>query len=152
MPNELNHIIVHCRDRRESAAFLAELLGGPAPCDWGLFTQVDTANNVGIDFTDALVPPDRINESHLAFLVTDDEFDGILARLNDQAITYWADPQKSEEGEINHLFGGRGLCSRSRRHGSDRIHHRPLSLLLTEGFCHQGWGRLKPESDAEPEI
>ncbi|MER7410968.1 MULTISPECIES: VOC family protein [Streptomyces] len=109
MPNELNHLIVHCRDRRESAAFLAELMDAPTPCDWGLFTQVDTSNNVGIDFADALVPPDRINESHLAFLVTDDEFDSILRRLREKSIRFWSDPQKTHEGEINHLFGGRGV-------------------------------------------
>ncbi|WP_301126407.1 VOC family protein [Streptomyces cacaoi] len=108
MPNELNHLIVHCRDRRESAAFLAELMDAPTPCDWGLFTQVDTSNNVGIDFADALAP-DRINESHLAFLVTDDEFDSILRRLREKSIRFWSDPQKTHEGEINHLFGGRGV-------------------------------------------
>ncbi|MFI0822742.1 hypothetical protein ACH4TX_45005 [Streptomyces sp. NPDC021098] len=30
MANELNHIIVHCRNRRKSAAFPAELMDAPA--------------------------------------------------------------------------------------------------------------------------
>ncbi|TMU98439.1 VOC family protein [Streptomyces sp. DASNCL29] len=81
MPNELNRFIVHCRNRRESAAFLADLMATPAPFDYGRFTQVNTSNNVGIDFADDLVPADRINESHIAFRVTDEEFDAILARL-----------------------------------------------------------------------
>lgn len=46
MPNELNHFIVHCRNRRESAAFLADLMAAPAPFDYGRFTQVNTSNNV----------------------------------------------------------------------------------------------------------
>ncbi|MGP4009013.1 VOC family protein [Streptomyces sp. 4N124] len=109
MANELNHIIVHCRNRRESAAFLADLMTAPTPVDWGRFTQVNTSNNVGIDFADDLVPPDRINESHIAFLVTDDEFDTILERLKKDSVPFWPNPGKSREGEINHLFGGRGL-------------------------------------------
>ncbi|MEU0280484.1 VOC family protein [Streptomyces sp. NPDC088147] len=109
MANELNHIIVHCRDRRESAAFLAGLMAAPSPLDWGRFTQVTTSNNVGIDFADDLVPHDRINESHVAFLVTDEEFDAILARLKKNSVPFWPDPGKSLEGEINHGYGGRGL-------------------------------------------
>ncbi|MGW7008574.1 VOC family protein [Streptomyces sp. NPDC054933] len=109
MANELNHIIVHCRNRRESAAFLADLMAAPTPLDWGRFTQVTTSNNVGIDFADDLVPHDRINESHVAFLVTDEEFDAILARLKKNSVPFWPNPSKSFEGEINHSYGGRGL-------------------------------------------
>lgn len=43
MPNELNHFIVHCRNRRESAAFLADLMAAPTPFDYGRFTQVNTS-------------------------------------------------------------------------------------------------------------
>lgn len=42
MPNESNHFIVHCRKRRESAAFLADLVAAPAPFDCGRFTQFIT--------------------------------------------------------------------------------------------------------------
>ncbi|MEV6784744.1 VOC family protein [Streptomyces sp. NPDC051098] len=111
MANELNHIIVHCRDRRESAAFLADLMAAPSPVDWGRFTQVGTSNHVGIDFADDLVHLDRINESHLAFLVTDELFDAILARLKRGSVPFWPNPMKSREGESNHLYGGRGLCT-----------------------------------------
>ncbi|EST18469.1 VOC family protein [Streptomyces roseochromogenus] len=109
MANELNHIIVHCRNRRESAAFLADLMAASAPVEWSRFTQVTTSNGVGIDFADDLVPHADINESHLAFLVTEEEFDGILARLKKDSIPFWPNPAKSVEGEINHDFGGRGL-------------------------------------------
>ncbi|MFJ2608085.1 VOC family protein [Streptomyces sp. NPDC087425] len=109
MSNELNHFIVHCRDRRESAAFLADLMAAPTPLDWGRFTQVSTENGVGIDFADDLVPHDRINESHVAFLVTDAEFDAILGRLKRDGVPYWPNPGKTAEGEINHGYGGRGL-------------------------------------------
>ncbi|MFB7663621.1 VOC family protein [Kitasatospora sp. NPDC056138] len=109
MANELNHIIVHCKDRRQSAAFLADLMAAPAPVDWARFTQVNTSNRVGIDFADDLVTPDAINRSHLAFLVTDAEFDAIRTRIDDGGIRFWADPAMSLEAEINHHYGGRGL-------------------------------------------
>ncbi|GAA3352235.1 VOC family protein [Streptomyces antimycoticus] len=109
MAHALNHIIVHCRNRRESAAFLADLMHAPTPLNWGRFTQVTTANNVSIDFADDLVPHDRINESHIAFLVTDEEFDTVLACLKKNDVPFWPDPGKSREGKINHNDGGRGL-------------------------------------------
>ncbi|WP_394840549.1 VOC family protein [Pendulispora brunnea] len=109
MPNELNHIIVHCRDRRASARFLSELLGAEAPLDWGPFTQVTSSNRVGIDFLDSMVPPESINRGHLAFLVTDEEFDAIFRRIQERSIRYWADPMRSIEGKINHHYGGRGV-------------------------------------------
>ncbi|MEV6976437.1 VOC family protein [Kitasatospora sp. NPDC093806] len=109
MANELNHIIVHCHDRRQTAAFLAELMDAPAPVDWARFTQVTTANGVGIDFADDLVPAEAVNLSHLAFLVTDEEFDAVLDKLRERELPYWGDPAMSRAGEINHDYDGRGL-------------------------------------------
>ena len=109
MANELNHIIVHCRDRRASARFLSELMDAEAPIDWGPFTQVNSANGVGIDFLDSMIAPDAINRSHLAFLVTDGEFDAIFQRIQERSIRYWADPMCTIEGKINHHYGGRGV-------------------------------------------
>ncbi|MFJ3219626.1 VOC family protein [Kitasatospora sp. NPDC086801] len=109
MANELNHIIVHCKDRRRTAAFLADLMGATAPVDWGRFTQVATSNNVGIDFADDIVPADAINLSHLAFLVTEAEFDAVFDRLQRDGLPYWPDPAMSRQGEINHDYDGRGV-------------------------------------------
>ncbi|MCD9142894.1 VOC family protein [Streptomyces albireticuli] len=113
MPNELNHIIVHVKDRRETGAFLAWLAGSSeAPLDWGPFTQVTSSNGVGVDFADDLVPAENINFSHLAFLVTDGEFDAVLARIAERELPFWADPLLAEEGKINHDYGGRGVYVR----------------------------------------
>ncbi|MGW4982096.1 VOC family protein [Streptomyces mirabilis] len=109
MADELNHIIVHCKDRHESAAFLSELLDTSTPMDWGRFTQVTSSNGVGIDFADDMVAPADINLSHLAFLVTDEEFDAIFTRIQGSSIRYWADPALRVQGEINRNYGGRGL-------------------------------------------
>ncbi|UQI48349.1 VOC family protein [Streptomyces sp. HU2014] len=113
MPNELNHIIVHVKDRRETGAFLAWLAGSAeAPLEWGPFTQVTTSNAVGVDFADEMVPAEKINLSHLAFLVTDEEFEAVLARIAERGLPFWADPMLTEEGKINHDYGGRGVYVR----------------------------------------
>ncbi|OAA29021.1 hypothetical protein UG55_100410 [Frankia sp. EI5c] len=46
----LNHTIVHCRDRRESAEFLAHILGLTVGVALGPFLPVVTANDVALDF------------------------------------------------------------------------------------------------------
>ncbi|WP_424889612.1 VOC family protein [Streptomyces sp. XH2] len=109
MSNELNHFIVHVKDRRETGAFLSWLMAAPAPLEWGRFTQVTSANGVGIDFLDDLVAPAGINRSHIAFLVTDEEFDAILGRIAEREVPFWADPLLKVEGEINDEYGGRGV-------------------------------------------
>lgn len=105
MKPQLNHSIVAAHDKRESAAFLADVLGLDPPDEWGHFVQVETGNGVGIDFADA----EEVHPMHLAFLVTEAEFDEIFGRIQKRGIDYWADPGASRPGEINHNDGGRGV-------------------------------------------
>lgn len=49
-----------------------------------------------------------IQAQHYAFLVPDAEFDAMIARLETLGATYYADPNHTEPGRINRLFGGRG--------------------------------------------
>ncbi|MFI5823298.1 VOC family protein [Streptomyces rishiriensis] len=107
MSVELNHTIVHSRDNRESAAFLAHILGLEVGAEWGPFVPVDTSNKVTLDF--ATVPAESIVMQHYAFLVSDEEFDAALDRIERAGITYFADPHGRQPGEINHHHGGRGL-------------------------------------------
>ncbi|MEU4091258.1 VOC family protein [Streptomyces sp. NPDC026673] len=107
MSVELNHTIVHARDNRESADFLAHILGLRAGEPWGPFVPLQLANGVTLDF--ATVPADSIVMQHYAFLVPEDAFDGILRRIQDAGLTYWADPHGKRPGEINHNDGGRGV-------------------------------------------
>ena len=37
------------------------------------------------------------------------EFDEIFRRILERGLPYWADPMRSEPGEINHRDGGRGV-------------------------------------------
>jgi catechol 2,3-dioxygenase-like lactoylglutathione lyase family enzyme len=104
---ELNHTIVHSRDNRESAEFLANILGLEVGTEWGPFIQVATSNGVTLDF--ATLPAESIARQHYAFLISDEEFDAAFERIQQAGITYYADPHGKQPGEINHLHGGRGL-------------------------------------------
>lgn len=106
MPVALNHTIVKAKDSQASAKFLADILGLPSPVRFGHFQMVETANGVSLDFmeTDAEISP-----QHYAFLINEKEFDEIFNRITEQRIPYWADPQATRAGEINHSDGGRGL-------------------------------------------
>jgi catechol 2,3-dioxygenase-like lactoylglutathione lyase family enzyme len=107
MAIKLNHTIVHSRDPRASADFLASLFGLPAPEPFGPFLDVQVANEVTLAFLDA--EGIEIQVQHYAFLVSDDEFDQIFTRIKDRRLKYWADPGQTQEGRINRHFGGRGV-------------------------------------------
>jgi extradiol dioxygenase family protein len=107
MPVELNHTIVHARDNRESAEFLARILGLEVGNEWGPFIPVATSNGVTLDF--ASIPVESITMQHYAFLISEDEFDAAFERIQQAGITYYADPHLKQPGEINHHHGGRGL-------------------------------------------
>ncbi|GGY00252.1 VOC family protein [Streptomyces minutiscleroticus] len=107
MSVELNHTIVHARDNRESAEFLADLLDLQITAEWGPFVAVELANGVTLDF--ATVPVDTITPQHYAFLVSEEVFDAAYARIVRRGIEHYADPQRRRPGEINHNDGGRGV-------------------------------------------
>jgi catechol 2,3-dioxygenase-like lactoylglutathione lyase family enzyme len=102
---ELNHTIVWSSDRDESARFLAEILGLDPPTSFGHFAVVEAANGVSLDF---LATDGEIASQHYAFLVTEDEFDKIFARITARGVRYWAEPSGAGQGEINTRDGGRG--------------------------------------------
>lgn len=106
MAAQFNHTIVAARDSATSAAFLADLLGLPAPRRYGPFVVVDLANGVSLDYLDT---DEEIVPQHYAFLISDGEFDQIFGRIGRQGLPYWADPGRQRPGEINHRDGGRGV-------------------------------------------
>jgi len=103
---QLNHTIVWCKDKSQSARFLAQMLGRPAPTAFGPFMVVTLDNGVSLDFGDHEAP---IAPQHYAFLIGEDDFDAVLTRIRDRGLDYWADPGRRRPGEINHHDGGRGV-------------------------------------------
>ncbi len=106
MSVRLNHTIVWCRDQQVSSSFLAAVMGLAPPSRFGPFLVVEAANDVSLDFHEVDGP---VASQHYAFLVGEDEFDEIFARITSRGIDYWADPGRSRAGEINHGDGGRGV-------------------------------------------
>jgi catechol 2,3-dioxygenase-like lactoylglutathione lyase family enzyme len=106
MPIKLNHTIVHARDKGESSAFLADILGLPAPSAFGPFLVVEVDNEVSLDFLEVTDP---VRPQHYAFLVDESEFDVIFGRIRERGLAYWADPHDQLPGEINRHDGGRGV-------------------------------------------
>ena len=106
MSIQLNHTIVPARDPQASAAFLAEILGRGAPITYGPFHGVELDNGVTLDF---MRVDGDIAWQHYAFIVSEQEFDQIFARIRERGLPYWADPAHHRPGEINHNDGGRGV-------------------------------------------
>lgn len=106
MTAKLNHTIVHSRDSRIAAVFMAEVLGLPAPTTFGPFLVVQAGNEVSLDFLDADGEP---ASQHYAFQVTETEFDEIFGRIRARDLAYWADPGQRKLREVNTYNGGRGI-------------------------------------------
>ena len=107
MPIELNHTIVAARDRRAAAQFVADVLGRPAPVSFGPFMVVELDNGVSLDFAD-FMRDDEVVTQHYAFLITEDDFDAVAARLRERGVDTFADPGHRTPGH-NTNDGGRGL-------------------------------------------
>jgi catechol 2,3-dioxygenase-like lactoylglutathione lyase family enzyme len=128
MAIEFNHTIVWAHDSRASANFLARMLGLPCPAEWGPFQIVTTDNGVNIDFLDK---DGEIRTQHYAFLVGEPEFDAIFGRIQERGLTFWADPARTREGEINDHDGGRGV------YFEDPNGH--LLEIITRPYGSSGW-------------
>ena len=106
MNAQLNHTIVWCRDKQKSATFLTEVLGLPGPTRFGPFLVVELSNGVSLDF---LERDGEISSQHYAFLIGEEDFDQVFARIRERGLQYWADPGRHRVSEINHGDGGRGM-------------------------------------------
>lgn len=106
MSIELNHTIVHVKDRWAAARDVGEVLGLREPVGYGPFAELRLDNAASLDFMDTV---GEISAQHYAFLVSEEEFDLIHGRLREAGRQWWADPFKERPQEINHADGGRGL-------------------------------------------
>jgi catechol 2,3-dioxygenase-like lactoylglutathione lyase family enzyme len=106
MSVQLNHTIVWCRDQRRSATFLAAILGLPTPSRFGPFLVVQVDNGISLDFHETA---GELTSQHYAFLIGEDDFDSVFARIRERGLEHWADPGRTRPGEINRNDGGRGV-------------------------------------------
>jgi catechol 2,3-dioxygenase-like lactoylglutathione lyase family enzyme len=108
MAVSFDHTIIHSRSKERSATFLAEILGRPAPATVGPFRVVELDNGVSLDFIDA-GDDGSVEVQHYAFLIGESDFDEIFGRIRSRGIPHWADPARSQPGEIYRHAGGRGV-------------------------------------------
>ena len=106
MSVQLNHTIIWCRDKQKSATFLTEVLDLPSPTRFGPMLVIQLDNSVSLDFYEN---DGEISSQHYAFLIGEDDFDQIFARIRGRGLQYWADPGQHRTGEINRNDGGRGV-------------------------------------------
>ena len=128
MAVQFNHTILYAHDSEASATFLAEIPGLPRPARWGPFMVVKTDNGTNLDYMDT---DEEIAIQHYAFLVDEPDFDSIFERIRARKLPYWADPAQTQQGQINHRDGGRGL------YFEDPNGH--LLEIITRPYGSGGW-------------
>lgn len=107
----LNHVHIKVSDVTRSVRFYTEVVGLPEAVDFahGRFLIHHLDNDVSVDVSQVDGP---VDPQHYAFMVTEPEFDQILARLTERGIDYYPDPFYDVPGTINTNDGGRGMYFR----------------------------------------
>ena len=103
----LNHTIVPARDKVAAAKFFAEIFGlkrGRA----GYFAPVRVNKSLTLLFDD----DGKFESHHLAFHVSDREFDAIFGRIKKAKLAYGSAPWSLDDGKLNDWGGGRGVYFR----------------------------------------
>jgi catechol 2,3-dioxygenase-like lactoylglutathione lyase family enzyme len=103
----LNHTIVPARDKVAAAKFFAEIFGLKRDRA-GHFSPVRVNKQLTLLFDDEV----DFDSHHLAFHVTDREFDAILDRVRQAKIGFGSAPWSLDDGKLNNWSGGRGFYFR----------------------------------------
>ncbi|MGH8719430.1 MAG: VOC family protein [Burkholderiales bacterium] len=110
MAIELNHTVVPARDKVTAAKFFARIFGLPfddSAVDY--FAAVRVNDVLTLDFADS----ERVAIHHYAFKVSEEEFDAMFKRIQDEGISYGSGPPNPfDDMKINHRGGGRGVYFR----------------------------------------
>ena len=101
----LNHTIVPAHDKEASARFFADIFGLSYDGPQGHFAPVHVNETFSMDFDNRPV----VESHHYAFQVTEEEFDGILARVKAAGLPYGSQPTSKQDMQINTRRGGRGF-------------------------------------------
>ncbi len=108
MTIELNHTIVPSFDKEASAVFFARIFGLRYDGLAGHFAPVRVNESLTLDFDDAR----EFDNHHLAFKVSDAEFDAIFGRVQAEGIPYGSGPFSLDDMQTNTRGGGRGVYFR----------------------------------------
>ena len=103
----LNHTIVPARDKVAAAKFFAKIFGVKRGRT-GYFAPVRVNKSLTLLFdTDS-----KFDSHHLAFHVSDREFDAIFGRIKKAKLAYGSAPWSLDDGKLNDWGGGRGVYFR----------------------------------------
>ena len=83
----------------------ARIFGQEYNGTWGHFAPVKVNDVLTLDFDDS----DDPRANHYAFLASDEEFDAVLQRVEDEGVSFGSGPGSRTDGKINHAHQGRGF-------------------------------------------
>ena len=104
----LNHTIVPCINKNESAQFYSRIFGFEYIGAFSHLIVVRVNDTLSLDFDNR----ETFQSLHYAFKVSEYEFDDIFLRLQAEKILYGSGPTHADDGCINHNYGGRGIYFR----------------------------------------
>lgn len=108
MTIQLDHTIVPAHDKIESAKFFARILGLSYTGEMSHFAPVRVNDTLTLDFDNY----SEFESHHYAFKVSEQEFDQIFQRIQDEGIAHGSGPRALDNMTINHRGGGRGVYFR----------------------------------------
>ena len=103
----LNHTIVPARDKAAAAKFFARIFGLKRGRS-GYFAPVRINKNLTLLFDNDA----KFESHHLAFHVSNAEFDAIFGRIQEAGLAYGSAPWSAADGKLNAWGGGRGVYFR----------------------------------------
>jgi catechol 2,3-dioxygenase-like lactoylglutathione lyase family enzyme len=103
----LNHTIIPARDKAVAAKFFAGIFGLKRGRS-GYFAPVRINKSLTLLFDDDT----KFESHHLAFHVSNREFDAIFGRIKEAKIAFGSAPWSLEDGKLNDWGGGRGVYFR----------------------------------------
>jgi catechol 2,3-dioxygenase-like lactoylglutathione lyase family enzyme len=101
----LNHTIVPARDKVAAARFFARIFGLDFNEKSDHFAPVRVNETLTVLFDE----DSKFESHHLAFHVSEDEFDAIFHRIEKAGLAFGSAPWSIDDGKLNDWGGGRGI-------------------------------------------
>jgi catechol 2,3-dioxygenase-like lactoylglutathione lyase family enzyme len=101
----IDHIVLPAHDHEASARFFAQVMGLEYIGPDRHFAPVE----VNETFNLAFIQADQFQSYHLGFHIGEENFEGILSRLQEAGVPYGNDPREPANMRTDHPFGGQGV-------------------------------------------